>query len=692
MTSAPPPSLEPLAEAWRRGRPDEMERLARALLRGHPTLGAAWKALGVALLLQGRDARDALGRALQLLPEDAELAVQLGSALNQRGEHEAAQRHFQQALRLEPARVDARINLGLALLGLGRLQEAEACLREALARAPDAVPAWSNLGLCLRLQGRPDEAIEALAAALARDPALLPARRQLGLCALALGRHALAREALEACLAHDPDNPWLLNDLGSALQGLGRVDEAGDCYQRARALAPRAPQPRANLALLARERGDWPAADALLAEACALAPQDLSLLSDRLFVRGYAGAAALPDTLALAREFGARARARARPGPPDARLDGDRRPLRVGLLSPDLREHPVGHFLESVLQALRASSELVLLAYSHAAREDALSEQLRGCCEHWRRVRGLDDAALADTIRADRVDVLIDLAGHTAGNRLPVLAWRPAPVQLCWLGWCASTGMAEVDHLLVDPWIAPPGAEAQCVEPLWRLPESFLCFSPPADAPPVAPLPALREGVLTLGCFNKRAKLGDQLLVQWARLLRALPHARLLLKNAQVDVPAHREALRDRCAAAGLPMARVVLEGASPRADYLARHAAVDIALDPFPYPGGTTSMEALWMGVPVLTRGDGHSLLSRQGLSLMRNAGLADWVARDPDHALELACAHAADLPRLAALRAGLRERVRASPLCDAPRFAAHLEAALRDIWQRHRRGGVAG
>jgi predicted O-linked N-acetylglucosamine transferase (SPINDLY family) len=296
---------------------------------------------------------------------------------------------------------------------------------------------------------------------------------------------------------------------------------------------------------------------------------------------------------------------------------------------------------------------------------------------------GLSDEALAKQIHSDRIDILIDLAGHTAHNRLPVFAWKPAPVQVSWLGYFATTGVAAIDYLIADPWTLPPSEEVYFTEKIWRLPETRLCFTVPDVQVAVSPLPAIENDYITFGCFNNLAKMNDAVVSLWARILHALPTSRLFLKSIQIAEASLREEIYARFSAHGIDADRLILEAYGPRADYLAAYQRVDIALDPFPFPGGTTTVESLWMGVPVLTLA-GERFLSRQGVGLMMNAGLPNWVATDPDDYLARAMAHASDLKSLATLRAGLRQQVLASPIFDAPRFAQHFAAALRGMWAK--------
>ncbi|MFI4941340.1 MAG: tetratricopeptide repeat protein, partial [Burkholderiales bacterium] len=296
---------------------------------------------------------------------------------------------------------------------------------------------------------------------------------------------------------------------------------------------------------------------------------------------------------------------------------------------------------------------------------------------------GLSDALLAQKIRDDGIDILIDLSGHTAHNRLPMFAWKPAPVQVSWLGYFATTGVAAIDYLIADPCSLPEAEEANFTETIWRLPETRLCFTPPDVNVEVSPLPALANGNghITFGCFNNLGKMNDAVMALWAKLLHAVPQSRLFLKARQLNDAAVRQSVLQGFAVHGIAADRLVLESSSPRAAYLSAYHRVDIALDPFPFPGGATTAEALWMGVPVLTMAGEH-FLARQGMSLLSNAGLPEWVAADAADYVARAVSYAGDLQRLAALRKGLRQQVLASPLFDAPRFARHFATALRGMW----------
>ena len=415
-------------------------------------------------------------------------------------------------------------------------------------------------------------------------------------------------------------------------------------------------------------------------------PSALDPHNNLLFVLSFHPTCEPSEYLAEARRYGAKLEALARPftaWPHASPHDRGHSALRVGLVSGDLRFHPVGFFIESWLRHVDPSV-LQVVAYTTQPREDDVTVRLKPRFAAWSSIDGLSDEEAAQRIHDDGVDVLIDLAGHSAHNRLSMFAWRPAPVQLSWLGYFASTGAPGVDWLIVDPVSVPERHRGHFSERMCYLPDTRLCFTAPRESSALAisPLPALAAGHCTLGCFQSLSKINEGVLAAWGRIFAALPNARLRLQNADLALPPVQIATLERLQAIGIAQERITFAGAMPRDEYLAAYRNVDFILDTFPYPGGTTTCEALWMGVPTLTIA-GESLLARQGASMMACAGLLDWVAGDEDDYVERAIEHAHDIGRLAELRKRLRSQALASPLFDAPRFARHMEAALQGLWR---------
>ncbi|CAN7154985.1 tetratricopeptide repeat protein [Trinickia sp. LjRoot230] len=658
----------------------------RGAIALNPDYADAYNNLGNALREAG-DARGALdhcARAIELQPGYAQAYNNLGNALKDLGEFAAAAASYAKAIAANPRFVEAHLNLGRVHQLQGDLDAALACYRTSVALAPQMAVAHDSLAGLLLFRGQVDEAIEHYRRIVALEPRSAQAFNTLGNALNGAGRVGEAVPIYEQALALDAEFPDAWHNLANAFRRLGAPARALPNAQRAIALRGDTPSFHNNLGAILADLNQFDAALASYRTARALNPDFGESHTCVLFGQSYIADWSGETHLADARYFGERMAARAKPyrdWPVLAQPARASRPLKVGFVSADFRKHPVGYFLECVLARLdRARIEPI--AYSNGLQSDELTARLKPRFAAWRHVADMDDASLAQAIRDEGVDILIDLSGHTGRNRLPMFAWRPAPLQVSWLGYFATTGLAEIDYILADPHVVPPEEETQYVERIWRLPDCYLCFTLP-DAPvPVAPLPALTNGYVTFGCFNNHKKLNGPVVALWSRLLHAVPHSRLLLKNYQLSEAVIRSETLARFASHGIGAERLTLDGPSSREAYFASYHRVDFALDPFPYPGGTTSVEGLWMGVPVLGRHGGR-FLAHLGEMVLRTVGLDDWIALDDEDYLARAIAFAADLPALARLRAGLRERVERSPLCDAERFAAHFSTALEQMWQ---------
>jgi protein O-GlcNAc transferase len=362
-----------------------------------------------------------------------------------------------------------------------------------------------------------------------------------------------------------------------------------------------------------------------------------------------------------------------------------KRRLRIGYVSPDFRAHSVSHFIAPVL-AHHERRHFEVYCYYNAHQVDATTERLKGLADHWRNIAHLTDAEVAALIGQDGIDILVDLAGHTAHNRLLLFARKPAPIQVTYLGYPDTTGLATIDYRLTDALTDPPGASERFhTEALVRLSQGFLTYQPSAESPPVNALPTLGGDQITFGSFNNAAKLNTAVIALWAQILRALPHAHLILKAAQLGDADTAERFRQRFAEHAIAPERLQILGAfASEGDHLKAYHGIDIALDPFPYNGTTTTCEALWMGVPVITLA-GQTHAGRVGLSVLTQAGLSELITPTPEAYVERAIELAKDLPRLQALRQGLRARLAASALCDAHGFTQALETAYREMWERY-------
>lgn len=621
----------------------------------------------------------------------AEAQVALASKLIAQGKLDAAIERLTAALALRPDLATASFMLAQALWMQGKLEAAAERLRDGLRSMPGLAEAHNNLGLIYQSLRRYEAAVESFGNALAINPRLAWAHCNLGNALHEQRKPDDAIESYRRALAIDPRHAESYVNLGNVLQEQGDLDAGIVSYRSALALRPETAATYVNLGSALQAQGDLDGAIGSFRKALSLQPDNLEARSGLLFSMNIHPAFSPTERLDEARRFGSIALARAQPFSSWAVAATDRaRPLRIGCISGDLRTHPTGFFVESVLEHLDRT-RLEIVAYPTLAQEDDLTARIKPRFVAWSSIAGLNDQAAAMKIRADCIDILIDLSGHTAHNRLPVLAWRPAPVQATWLGYFATTGVPGIDYLLADRASVPESQADPFTEALWYLPDCRFCFSPPTDKEELraAPLPALFNGAVTFGSFQNLLKLSDRVLAAWGRILRELPRARLRVQNRSMSFAPARAHLLHRLSRAGIASDRVALAGQAPRREYLLAHAEVDIILDTFPYTGATTTCEALWMGVPTLTLA-GDTMVSRQGASLLACAGQSDWVAEDESDYVARAIACASDLDRLARLRSTLRESVLASPLFDARRFARHLEEALLGMW-REKRGDRA-
>jgi predicted O-linked N-acetylglucosamine transferase (SPINDLY family) len=673
-----------LGEAYRKlGAPDAALVSLRRALELNPGTADAHVNLGLVLweLKRSAEAIAALRRAIQLQPAHAEACSALGKLLQDENQHEEAIIAFTHLLRLRPRDASAHNNLGVSLHAAGRIEDAAGAFRQAIQLQPGHARAHGNLGIALKESGRPEEAIAAYRRALELDPNLVRTHVNLGALLLDLGQAEAALASLDRAIELQGDMSEAHFNLGIALYRSNQLDDAIDAYQRAVQLQPDHADAYCGLGVATLVTGQAEKAIGHFRRALELQPDHVMAHSNLLMCAQYCPGVGLAS---LARAHGEWDRRHAAGMLTAVRpWTGDRDPdrmLRLGFVSADLRTHPVGLFLVPVLEHLDPHS-CEVVCYHNSADHDHVTHRLAAAANRWHDVIRLTDDALADLIRDDRIDVLFDLSGHTEGNRLLVFARRPAPVQIAWLGYPGTTGLAAMDYLIADAYHVPSQAELHYREAILRMPESSVCFDPPAEAPGVDPLPALTRGYSTFGSFNSLAKLTPDVIGIWAEILHRVPDSRLLLGSRGLGGDCTQGRIRQAFAAAGVDPSRVELHGKIARRDLLAAYNTMDVALDPFPYSGGMTTCEALWMGVPVITL-PGETMAGRHSLAHLSNVGLTQTIAIDRDDYIERAVRLAQDWPDLAALRMRLRDQVRRSPLCDGERFARDFVRLLRGAW----------
>ncbi|HDR8991201.1 TPA: tetratricopeptide repeat protein [Burkholderia vietnamiensis] len=657
----------------------------------HPTYAEAHSNLGNVLRAQERHA-DAVVHYRRALELNSALRVAhrgLAAALRATEDFHGALEHARAGL--EPDDAEGHCALGRSLRSVNDFDGAARLFERALEIDPGYAPAWCRLGELRCQQGEYEEAVRLCRRAVELDPELADAYNFLGLGYHNLDRMAAAELSHRHAIDLNPDDADAHHNLAAVLFRLDRLDEAMDEFEVARALGIDPMKIRLTLGDIRWAKHDFAGAVTAFREATANEPH--RAYARLLFNMSSSPAFAPEDWVAEARRYGDHFAQSVRHFEHDraARARQARnRPLRVGFVSGDLRQHPVGIFLESVLAYLDRT-RIEPHAYVTFVVEDDVTARLKPHFASWQKLTGKSREQAAQMIRDDGIDVLVDLAGHTNWSGLPVFAHRPAPVQASWLGFFATTGCGAIDYFIGDAHTLPADEAHHFVEQPWRLPDSYLCFTPPAYDVAVGPLPMNTNAGVTFGCFGKLTKVSDDVVALWSRLLHALPHARLMLKAHELGGGDLMRMTIERFARHGIDAERLILEGGSPRAEYFDAYNRIDIALSPFPYPGGTTTAEALWMGVPVIGM-RGSRFVTHICESLLHAAGMADWIAADEDAYLAKAIAFASDRDALAALRSTLRERTLASPLCDAARFARNLENAFHGMWARYVAGEAGG
>jgi predicted O-linked N-acetylglucosamine transferase (SPINDLY family) len=610
-----------------------------------------------------------------------EAALEKGVAHHRAGELGAAESLYRHVLSRAPNHAHARYLLGLLAEQVGRFDDARQLMESAVALKGDHCDALNALGRMLLAQSRVGEAIGYFERAVACRGDWSQTHYNLGTARLMSGDTDGAVAALRRAVELEPTFAPALENLAGALVATNQAEEAERVLDRALEIAPHAVTWN-NLGHIRKSQGRLAEAIEAFRRAVEMEPGNPAMGDNLLLAMNYhEGLSAQAIFEAHLRWAGRHAEPLYANIAPHVNDRSPERRLRVGYVSPDFKMHPVGLFIEPVIEGHRAE-HVEVFCYSDVASPDAVTQRLRDVTSGgWRDLKGASDEAVGRMIRADAIDILVDLAGHTARNRMLTFARKPAPVQVSWMGYVTTTGLATMDYGLSDQYLDPPGKhEPFRTETLVRLPRSYVCYKPLLDCPPVSELPAERNGFVTFACMNSFAKVTPQALSAWARVLDRVPGSRLVLHS---DRSSHLDSVKRRLAELELDVARVEFVGKRPLAEYFAAHNDFDIALDPFPHNGGTTTCDALHMGVPVVTLVGEHAV-NRAGLSLLATVGLNELAAESIDQYVELAALLALDLPRLAELRRTLRPRMQASPLMDATAFVRDLEDAYRWMWRR--------
>ena len=706
-------ALELALQQHQEGRLDEAETIYRQVLDLDPANADALHLLGVVAHHRGAHAAavDMIRRAIALKPHMPQFPNNLGNALHRLGRHEEAIAAFRAALALAPNSPETLANLGAAYSEANRLDEAVAANQEALRLNPSFADAHNNLGNVLRKQGRFEDAVVSCQKALQLKPSSPEAFNNLGVALKELGRweeasaafhqvialrptyaqghsnlgtvlkeqhrKADALAAFEAALHLAPDDPKTLNNYAAQLDECGETDLAIAAFRRALDLDPTLANTHSNLASVLKVQGRLDEAVHHFRRALALSPAEPCLHSNLILTLLYDPHCPPAELRAECMRWDERHGLPLRPFIVPFRHDPapDRR-LKIGYVSPDFCHHVVGRNVFPLFHE-HDRRQVEIYGYSSVRHPDELTGRFRQLADHWRETLGRSDESVSEQIRADGIDILVDLTLHVAHNRLPIFARRPAPIQVSFAGYPGSTGLSAIDYRLTDRHLEPSDAasEPDGERPI-RIP-SFWCYDPLRSTAEVGPLPAASRGYVTFGCLNNFCKVNEAVVTAWSKILARVAESRLLILTPRGS---HRERL---VAGLGVNPARVQFVEPCNTDQYLLHYRDIDLILDTFPYNGHTTSLDALWMGVPVLTL-TGEVPVSRGGFSQLSNLGLTELATTSVEEYEQLAVALAADLPRLARLRETLRPRMQQSVLMDAPRFAHEIEHAYRTMWMR--------
>jgi predicted O-linked N-acetylglucosamine transferase (SPINDLY family) len=679
-----PQEMNKLVSAFAGGRYTEAAALAQVITEHFPLYGVGWKALGTALNAIGRsaDALAAIQKAAALSPTDAEAHYNLGTLLQDAERLAEAETSYRRALQIKPDYAGAYGNLGIVLHTLGRLEEAEASYRRAIEIKPDYAEAHYNLGITQKNKGRLDEAKSSYQRAIEIKPDYAEAHNNLGMTLYEKNQLKEAEACYRQAVQIKPDYAEAHNNLGTLLKDLGLLDEAQTSYYRALEIKPDYATPYCNLSAVLQDLGYLEQAVACYQRALEIKPDYEDAFSNMLFGLNYHPKKSGEEIFEVYREYDARFGLPHRSEWRAHNNDRDtQRRLKVGYVSPDFKQHSSRRFLEHLL-AHHDKKVIEVYAYAELACEDTATTQYKALVDHWLNTTGMSDAALTECIRTDGIDILVDLAGHTAHNRLGVFARKPTPVSLSWLGCGYTTGLSAMDYYLTDEASAPPGSEALFSEYPWRLATPTPCYvyRPAEGMGEISPLPAMSSGHITFGTLTRMIRINHRVIRVWSEILKNVQGARLVIDSRDFRAKSTQDNLAEKFAVHGISRDRLQIGCHSPPWDTMR---GIDIGLDCFPHNSGTTLFETLYMGLPYITLADRPSV-GRIGSSILHGVGHPEWIAETEDEYVEKAVVLAKNLPSLATLRAGLRLAMQAGPLMDEITFARVVETAYREMWIR--------
>jgi len=661
----------------------KLKELAFKMIKSFPRYSLGWKVMGAALERKGKlnEAAIYMQKSIELAPLDSEAHRNLGLTYKKMGRNSDAINYLLKAIEINPRYETAYRNLGNIYKEIGKTKEALKKYQKALEINSDNIELLNDLGVLKIEMGNYEEAKIYLIRAIEIKPEISELHNNLGSVYRFQKKLNEAEHCYRKSIKINSNFAEAYNNLGVVLVDLRRLSEAKISFEQAIKIKNNYPEAYTNLGSLLKDLGCFEEAIKNYRIAINQNPDYLLAYSNLLFSMNYIENISKAERLKEALIFGERA---------SYKISGKfhnwegvkNNIIRIGFVSADLMSHPVGYFIEGLIKNIDRN-RYDLYAYFNSPIEDEMTIKLKKNFKEWKIIYGRDDCSTARKIHKDNINVLIDLSGHTANNRLSVFCYKPSPIQISWLGYFATTGLKEIDYIIGDPYVTPEHESKQFVEQIWRLPETYLCFTPPEIELKIEELPALKNGYITFGCFNNLSKINEKVIELWSKILLNIENSKILIKAKQLNDKSTVNALLNKFNNYNVASERIIIEGFTNRIEYLNSYNRVDIALDPFPFPGGTTSVEGLWMGVPVITK-KGTRFISHNGETIAINSGQSMWLAKDDQEYLDKAIYFSSDLNILSQIRNNLRRKVLSSPLMDAKRFTLNFENAIEKMWKK--------
>jgi len=659
------------------------ENLYKKILKTNPNYAGVYYNLGI-MYKELEEYQKAIGyyeKAIQIDPNHTQAHNNLGMVFKESEELQKAISCFQKAIHIQPNYADAHNNLGLAFIKLREYQKAISCFQKAIQLNPNHASAHTNLGIVLKELGEYQKAISCYEKAIQINSNYAEAHNNLGVVLKELGKYQKAINCYEKAIQINPNNADIHYNLGIVFVELGEYQKAINCYEKVIQINSNYAEAYLNLGNILSVLGKYDEATETYHQVIKIKSDYAKAYSNLLFNLNYKIDWDPDLFLSEARKFRINCGSKKKLS---FKYQYEKNPtkLKIGCVSADFGDHPGGYFSLSTLKELQKKN-FELIAYETSNRKDEFSPYFKPLFSKWHLIEKKKDNEVVEQIIKDGIHILIDLQGHSAKNRLPIFIYKPAPVQVSWLGQ-ASTGIPEIDYLIGSPHITPKEEENHFIEKIWRLPEITVCFTPPDFEVQITSLPAVNNNFITFGSFNKLSKMNDEVIALWSKILLSIPNSKLLIKSANLDHQQIIESTFERFNKCKIEKKRLILQGKLPtRKEVLEVYNKIDIALDPFPFQGNTTTCEAVWMGVPVITL-KGNRYIFHFGESINANLNMHDWIAEDSKEYVSKAIKFSSDINQLSKIRMNLRKIALQSPVFDAQRFSDHFSKMLWNMWKK--------